>query len=55
MVYAVEVLKKSEMLQPESIADTVMFLLSKNGDYIDGQSITIKKLGCILPLSGAEM
>lgn len=34
---------QSEILQPESIADTVMFLLSKNGDYIDGQSIIIRK------------
>lgn len=34
---------QSEILQPENIADTVMFLLSENGDYIDGQSIIIRK------------
>ena len=34
---------QSTILQPENIADTVMFLLSRDGDFIDGQSITIRK------------
>ncbi len=33
----------TKILQPENIADTVIFLLSKEGDYIDGQSITIRR------------
>lgn len=31
------------ILQPENIADMVMLLLSEQGDYIDGQSIVIRK------------
>jgi NAD(P)-dependent dehydrogenase (short-subunit alcohol dehydrogenase family) len=31
------------ILQPEDIADTVVFLLSAAGDFVDGQSITIRK------------
>jgi 3-oxoacyl-[acyl-carrier protein] reductase len=33
----------STILQPESIAETVVFLLSTAGDYIDGQSIVVRK------------
>jgi NAD(P)-dependent dehydrogenase (short-subunit alcohol dehydrogenase family) len=31
------------ILQPEDIADTVVFLLSAAGDFVDGQSITIRR------------
>jgi len=34
---------QSAILGPEQIADTVMFLISDAGDYIDGQSIIIRK------------
>ncbi len=33
----------STILQPEDIAETVAFLLSSAGDYVDGQSIVVRK------------
>ena len=33
----------STILQPEDIAETVAFLLSAAGDYVDGQSIVVRK------------
>jgi NAD(P)-dependent dehydrogenase (short-subunit alcohol dehydrogenase family) len=33
----------STILQPEHIAETVVFLMSAAGDYIDGQSIVVRK------------
>ncbi len=33
----------STILQPEDIADTVVFLLSAAGDFVDGQSIVVRK------------
>lgn len=33
----------STILQPEHIAETVVFLLSPAGDYIDGQSIVVRR------------
>jgi NAD(P)-dependent dehydrogenase (short-subunit alcohol dehydrogenase family) len=33
----------STILQPENIAETVVFLLSPAGDYVDGQSIVVRR------------
>jgi NAD(P)-dependent dehydrogenase (short-subunit alcohol dehydrogenase family) len=35
---------QSQILQPEQVADTVIFFLSEEGSYIEGQPITIRKL-----------